>query len=108
MSDSSETKASTAFEQESVTLAHYTVDQLPPVKDAEIEIGTPFMAVGSNELAELDELSDPASCPYCQQLHPLKYGKTLTGVEDRTLAFVQCIENKQTYLVGVFGKRAKL
>lgn len=69
----------------------------------------PFIAFGNGELDGNDEIGEFETCPNCGELHKVGYGdkvlKDGTKVPTKMLAFVDCPENGNSYLVGIDGKR---
>lgn len=70
-------------------------------KDKRKEI--PFIAVGNNELDEMEPIGETALCPNCKKKHKVEYGTDEDGNESKVLGFVNC--GKKSYLVSVDGKK---
>lgn len=72
----------------------------------------PFIAIGSGELENNEDVGEFAKCNNCGEYHEVKYGDKInddgTKTPSKMLAFITCPENNTSYLVGIEGKLLNL
>jgi ssDNA-binding Zn-finger/Zn-ribbon topoisomerase 1 len=60
----------------------------------------PYFAIGHGELKDNEKIGKTATCPNCGNKH------RVIGIGE-DLQFIKCVEDGETYLVGVGGKSIK-
>lgn len=87
----------------------YAERVLNQAKKQEEEI--PFVAFGSDELANNDLVGEYEPCPNCGEIHKVGYGEVVkpdgTREPSKMLAFITCTKSGATYLIGIKGKKIK-
>jgi len=70
----------------------------------EEEENIPFLAIGTHELDDNEEVGEVIICPHCNQKHKITYGTDEDGKETKLLSFYKCKKTGKSYIAGVAGK----